>query len=89
MFINNSSSRDDNCRNNFLVLDEGSVSVLMEALVQQRKILVLLSVNGKEIFKFKANNKNVNFITQFSLRSISNGFSATKSRENFFKRKCI
>ena len=40
-----------------------------------------LFVNGKEIFKFKANNKNVNFSTQFCLGSISNGFSATESRE--------
>ena len=40
-----------------------------------------LFVNGKEIFKFKAGeNKNVNFSTQFCLRSISNGFSATESR---------
>ena len=38
-------------------------------------------VNGKEIFNFKANNKNVNFPTQFCLGSISNGFSATESRE--------
>ena len=38
-------------------------------------------VNGKEIFKFKANNKNVNFPTQFCLGSISNGFGATESRE--------
>ena len=36
--------------------------------------------NGKEIFKFKADN-NVNFPTQFCLGSISNGFSATESRE--------
>ena len=40
-----------------------------------------LFVNGKEIFKFKADNKNGNFLTQFCLRSISNGFSATESRE--------
>ena len=39
-----------------------------------------LSVNGKEIFKFKADNKNVNFQTQFCLGSISNGFS-NKSKE--------
>ena len=32
-----------------------------------------LFVNGKEIFKLKADNKNVNFPTQFCLRSISNG----------------
>ena len=38
-------------------------------------------VNGKEIFKFKADNANVNFPTQFCLGSISNGFSVTESRE--------
>ena len=38
-------------------------------------------VNGKEIIKFKADNKNVNFATQFCLGSISDGFSATQSRE--------
>ena len=40
-----------------------------------------LFVNRKEIFKFKADNKNVNFPTQFCLRSIFNGFSATESRK--------
>ena len=40
-----------------------------------------LFVNGKEIFKFKADNNNVNFPTQFCLVSISNGFSATECRE--------
>ena len=40
-----------------------------------------LFVNGKQIFKFKADNKNVNLRTQFCLGSISNGFSATESRE--------
>ena len=40
-----------------------------------------LFLNGKYIFEFKANNKNVNIPTQFFLMSISNGFSATESRE--------
>ena len=40
-----------------------------------------LFVNGKEIFKFKADNKNVKFQTPFCLGSISNGFSANESRE--------
>ena len=40
-----------------------------------------LFVNGKVIFKFKTDNKNVNFPTQFCLRSISNESSATESRE--------
>ena len=35
-----------------------------------------LFVNRKEIFKFKADNKNVHFLTQFCQGSISNGFSA-------------
>ena len=38
-------------------------------------------VNGKEILKFKADNRNVNFPNQFCLGSISNGFSATESTE--------
>ena len=40
-----------------------------------------LLVNAKEFFKFKADNKNVNFQTQFCLRGISNGFSATDAKE--------
>ena len=40
-----------------------------------------LFVNGKEIFKFKGDDENVNFPTQFCLGSISSGFSATESRE--------
>ena len=38
-------------------------------------------VNGKEICKFKSNNKNVNFPAQVCLGSISNGFSAIEFRE--------
>ena len=40
-----------------------------------------LFVNGKEIFRFNANNKNVNFPTQFCLGSTYNGFSNAESRE--------
>ena len=40
-----------------------------------------LFVNGKEIFKFSSDNKNVNFSTQFCLGSISSGFSTLESRE--------
>ena len=40
-----------------------------------------LFVNGKKIFKFKADSKTVNSLTQFSLGSIYNGFSAHESRE--------
>ena len=43
-------------------------------------------INGKEIFKFKTINKNVNFPTQFCLGSLSNGFGATESREISSKR---
>ena len=42
---------------------------------------MLIIVNGKEIFKFKADNKNVNFPTQVCLGSISNEFSVHQSRE--------
>ena len=44
-------------------------------------LIIVFVVNGKEIFKFKADNKNVNFPTRFCLGRISNGFSATESRE--------
>ena len=40
-------------------------------------------VKWKEIFKFKADNKNVHLPTQFCLRSISNGFSVIESRKVF------
>ena len=40
-----------------------------------------LFVNGQEIFKLKADNKNVNFPDHFCLGRISNGFNATESRE--------
>ena len=40
-----------------------------------------LFINEKEIFKFKGDNKNVNFPSQFCLGSLSNGFSATESIE--------
>ena len=35
-----------------------------------------LYVDGREIFKFKSDNENVNFPIQFCLGSVSNGFSA-------------
>ena len=44
-------------------------------------------VNEKLIFKFKFDSKNVDFPTQFCLVSISNGFSATESREVSLNRK--
>ena len=37
--------------------------------------------NGKEIIKFKADNKNFKFPTRFCLGSISDRFSATESRK--------
>ena len=40
-----------------------------------------LFVNRKEIFMFKADNKKVDFPTQFCLGSLYNGFSNTDSRE--------
>ena len=40
-----------------------------------------MSANGKEIIKYKANNKNFNFLSWFCLRNIADGLSATESRE--------
>ena len=45
-----------------------------------------LFVNGKEIYKFKASNKNVNFPSQFCLGSGSNKFDYVDSEELPFKR---
>ena len=44
-----------------------------------------LFVNGKEIYKFKASNKNVNFPSQFCLGSGSNKFDYVDSEELSFK----
>ena len=49
--------------------------------LEDQQMFVELFVNGKEIFICKADNKNFNFPTQFCLGNISNGFSATESRE--------
>ena len=49
--------------------------------VKTQNFALVWFLNEKEIFKFKADNKNVNFPIQFCLVSISNGFSATESRE--------
>ena len=38
-------------------------------------------VNGKQIYNFKADNKNYDFPTQFCLRNISKRFGAIDSRE--------
>ena len=38
-------------------------------------------VNGKEFYKFKDSNKNVNFPNEFCLRGISNKFSYVKAEE--------
>ena len=42
-------------------------------------------VNGIEIYKFKASNKNNNFPSQFCLGSISNKFDNVNSKEISFK----
>ena len=42
-------------------------------------------VNVKEIYKFKADNKNINFSNQFLLGSISNNFGAIDSEEVLLK----
>ena len=42
-----------------------------------------LFINRKEIVKFKADNKNVNFPALFCLGIIPDGFSATECREVF------
>ena len=71
-------------------LDHQKKSVLLILLKQNTKFCwslyyyadnSYLFVSGNKIFKFKVVNKNVIFPTQFCVRSMSNGFSATESRE--------
>ena len=59
-------------------------------LVKQRQLCLSLHysgddcylfVNGNEIYKFKASNKNVNLPQQFGLGSISNKFDHVDSEE--------
>ena len=55
--------------------------ISMAALVQQRKVCLSLRyngdnsclfVNGKETYKFKVENQNVDFLTQFCPGNITN-----------------
>ena len=46
-------------------------------------LIIVISLLMEKILKFKADNKNVNFPTQFCLGSISDGFSNNESREVF------
>ena len=72
------------------ILDQERKSWLLVLLKQTQNFVLsfhynadnsYLFLNGKEIVKFKDDNKNVNFPTQFCLGSISNGFRNTESRE--------
>ena len=47
---NNSSSHADSLKNNFLILGKGDILLLMEALVHQKKSLVLILVKQAQIF---------------------------------------
>ena len=100
---NHSSSHLGNLKNNVLVLGEGPTYGINGSFdsPEKRKAKFCLSlhynannsylfVNGKKNFIFKADNKNVNFSTQFCLGSISNRFSATEYRQvSLFKWKCV
>ena len=44
-----------------------------------------LFVNGKEIYKFKASNKNNSFPSQFYLGNISNKFDRVDTEAVYFK----
>ena len=71
---NSSSSHGDNCKNNFLMLGLGpreknyinftGATTKFCSSLHYNADNSYLFVNGKEIFKFKADNKNVNFPTR-------------------------
>ena len=44
-------------------------------------VIIVLSFSMKKTYKFKADNKNVNFPTRVCFGSISDEFSVTKFRE--------
>ena len=46
---------------------------------------MLIIENGKEIYKFKANNGNVNITSQFRLGSISKEFDSSDLKEVYFR----
>lgn len=46
-------------------------------------------VNGKEVYKLKAGNRNINFPTQFFLGRISNNSDAVDSRKISVKGMCM
>ena len=48
-----------------------------------------LFVNGKEIFKFKANNKNVNFPIQFCLAAYLKNLMLFNLEKNLIKQMCL
>ena len=95
---NSSSSRADNRKNNFLVMEgerladdiNGNVDTIKKKFsfnftTAETKFCLSLHYNGdtsylfvnrKEIYKFRVDDKNVNFSTQFCLRSVSEKFAA-------------
>ena len=91
---NSSSSHFDNLKNNFLELDEddtfgtnenfGAAGKKFSINISKANTKFYLSLhhNADNSYLFvKADNKNVNFPTQFCFWSISKGFNATESRE--------
>ena len=48
-----------------------------------------LFLNGKEIHRFEASNKNANFPSRFCLESISNKFDYVDAEEVSLKKTCI
>ena len=62
---------------NSLEIQANQVNIHLTLTIQK----FVLALNGKEIFKFKVSNKNLNFPSQFCLGSISNVCRATESTE--------
>ena len=82
---NGLSNHSDNRKNNFSILDEGPAYGINTSKIclglDDNVHNSYLIINGKEISKFKVGDKHFNFQTQFCQGSISNGFSATDSKE--------
>ena len=98
---NSLSFHTDNLKSDFLILGERNTFSINGGFgAKEKKIDIILVkqiqrftnddnsylfVNGKEIYKFKAGNKNVDFLSQFCLRSITNKFDYLDSEEVLLK----
>ena len=86
-FDNSPLSHTDIRKSNLLILGEGPTYGINGSFSKARTnfclslIIVICLLMEKNAFKFRADNRNVNFLTQFRLGSITDGCHSIESRE--------